>query len=68
MSSVYLSDLVTRVDFIICSGLGASDFMKRTTFLETPEAAFAKIADSAATLADFEGLPAHGLSVRVRQS
>ncbi len=50
------------------SGLGVGDFMKRTTFLETPQAAFAKIADSAATLADFEGLPAHGLSVRVRQS
>jgi histidinol dehydrogenase len=50
------------------SGLGVSDFMKRTTFLETPAQAFAKIADSAATLADFEGLPAHGLSVRVRQS
>jgi histidinol dehydrogenase len=50
------------------SGLAVSDFMKRTTFLETPAEAFAKIADSAATLADFEGLPAHGLSVRVRQS
>jgi histidinol dehydrogenase len=49
------------------SGLGVGDFMKRTTFLETSQTAFAKIADSAATLADFEGLPAHGLSVRVRQ-
>jgi histidinol dehydrogenase len=48
------------------SGLGVSDFMKRTTYLETPETAFTKIADSAATLADFEGLPAHALSVRVR--
>jgi histidinol dehydrogenase len=48
------------------SGLGVADFMKRTTFLETSKAAFAKIADSAATLADFEGLPAHALSVRVR--
>ncbi len=48
------------------SGLGVSDFMKRTTFLETPVEAFGKIAESAATLADFEGLPAHGLSVRVR--
>jgi histidinol dehydrogenase len=50
------------------SGLGVGDFMKRTTFLETSAQAFAKIADNAATLADFEGLPAHGLSVRVRQS
>jgi histidinol dehydrogenase len=50
------------------SGLGVADFMKRTTFLETPAAALGKIAETAATLADFEGLPAHALSVRVRQS
>jgi histidinol dehydrogenase len=50
------------------SGLGVADFMKRTTYLETSPAAFAKIADSAATLAEFEGLPAHALSVRVRNT
>ncbi len=48
------------------SGLGVSDFMKRTTFLDTPAESFGKIANSAATLANFEGLPAHALSVRVR--
>ena len=48
------------------SGLSVADYMKRTTFLETPAGAFAQIADSAATLADAEGLPAHALSVRIR--
>lgn len=50
------------------SGLGVTDFMKRTTFLECSAAALAAIGPAAATLADVEGLPAHAASVRLRLS
>lgn len=50
------------------SGLSVQSFMKRTTWLEAGEAGFSALAHSAATLADAEGLPAHALSVRIRQS
>lgn len=49
------------------SGLSVLDFMKRTSFLEVNEAAFAKIGPAAATLAHAEGLPAHALSVELRR-
>ena len=49
------------------SGLSVASFMKRTTWLEAGEAGFSALAQSAATLADAEGLPAHALSVRIRQ-
>lgn len=48
------------------SGLSVYDFLKRTTYLECPPAAFAAIGPAAATLADAEGLPAHAGSVRIR--
>ncbi len=48
------------------SGLGVTDFMKRTTFLDCGPAGLAAIGPAAATLADAEGLPAHAASVRVR--
>lgn len=48
-------------------GLSVHNFLKRTTWLEAGEAGFAALADAAATLADAEGLPAHALSVRIRQ-
>lgn len=49
------------------SGLSVADFMKRTTYLECSSDAFAALGPAAATLADAEGLPAHALSIRVRQ-
>lgn len=50
------------------SGLGVVDFMKRTSFLETPASAFAALGPTTARLADAEGLPAHALSIRTRLS
>jgi histidinol dehydrogenase len=50
------------------SGLSVADFMKRTTFLETPAKSFEQIAENVADLAKAEGLPAHALSVQVRQN
>jgi histidinol dehydrogenase len=48
-------------------GLGVHNFMKRTTWLEAGPSGFAALGEAAATLADAEGLPAHALSIRIRQ-
>ncbi len=48
------------------SGLGVTDFMKRTTFLDVGSAGLAAIGPAAATLAAHEGLPAHAASVTLR--
>ena len=48
------------------SGLGVSDFTKRTSVLELDEAALAAIGPAAVKLATAEGLPAHALSVAQR--
>ena len=48
------------------SGLSVLDFMKRTSFIQLDEAAFATIGPAAATLAHAEGLPAHANSVELR--
>ena len=48
------------------SGLGVTDFMKRTSFLGATPDAMRAIGPAAATLADAEGLPAHAASVRAR--
>ncbi len=48
------------------SGLGVTDFMKRTTFLGCDAAGLAAIGPAAVTLATAEGLPAHANSVRLR--
>jgi histidinol dehydrogenase len=50
------------------SGLGVTDFMKRTSFLSASDAAIRAIGPAAARLADAEGLPAHAASVRARLS
>ncbi|WP_374765134.1 histidinol dehydrogenase [Yunchengibacter salinarum] len=50
------------------SGLGVTDFMKRTTFVGCGASGAARIGDAAARLADAEGLGAHALSVRLRLS
>ncbi len=48
------------------SGLGVVDFMKRTTILGCSREALTALGESAATLADAEGLDAHARSIRVR--
>lgn len=50
------------------SGLGVLDFMKRTTMVHCDAEALAKIGHAAATLAEAEGLQAHGLSVLRRMN
>ena len=48
------------------SGLSVLDFMKRTTLARMTPGALAAIGPAAVTLADAEGLEAHGLSVAAR--
>jgi histidinol dehydrogenase len=48
------------------SGLGVTDFMKRTTIVGCDAASLSRIGPAAATLAHAEGLDAHALSVSVR--
>jgi histidinol dehydrogenase len=48
------------------SGLGVVDFMKRTTILGCTRAALTALGESAAALADAEGLDAHARSIRIR--
>ncbi len=48
------------------SGLGTMDFMKRTSLLGCPSGALAQLADATVTLAQSEGLEAHGRSVSIR--
>tara|TARA_B100001057_G_scaffold498720_1_gene606755 strand:+ start:1434 stop:2729 length:1296 start_codon:yes stop_codon:yes gene_type:complete len=48
------------------SGLGVTDFMKRTTMVGCNLDGFAAIAPSGVALADAEGLGAHALSMRLR--
>ena len=48
------------------SGLGVTDFMKRTTFLDCGPAGLAAIGPAAVALATAEGLPAHADSVARR--
>ncbi len=50
------------------SGLGVIDFMKRTTLLGCGPAGLAALGPAAMTLAEAEGLQAHGLSVQARLS
>ena len=48
------------------SGLGVSDFMKRTSYIGAGPNAIRAIGRAAARLADAEGLPAHAASIQVR--
>lgn len=48
------------------SGLSVLDFLKRTTLARLSPAALARIGPAAVTLANAEGLQAHGLSVAAR--
>ncbi len=49
-----------------CSGLGVTDFLKRTSVMGCDAAALAAIGPAAVTLAEAEGLDAHALSVALR--
>jgi histidinol dehydrogenase len=49
-------------------GLGVHNFLKRTTWLEAGAQGFAALSDATATLADAEGLSAHALAIRIRQT
>ena len=48
------------------SGLGVLDFMKRTSILGCTPGSLAELAGAAVTLAEIEGLAAHGRSVSIR--
>ena len=48
------------------SGLGVTDFMKRTSLVGCDAAGLARIGPAAVTLAEVEGLGAHALSIAVR--
>ena len=48
------------------SGLGVLDFVKRTSILGCTPGALAELADATVTLAETEGLQAHGKSVSIR--
>ena len=48
------------------SGLGVTDFMKRTSFLQLDETALAELGPATIALAQAEGLPAHARSVALR--
>lgn len=70
-----LGDYVTGSNHVLptsgaarfASGLSVLDFMKRTSVQRISEAGFRHLAGAAETLAACEGLPAHGLSVRIRR-
>lgn len=48
------------------SGLGVTDFMKRTSFLQLDAASLAQLGPATVALAEAEGLPAHASSVALR--
>lgn len=48
------------------SGLGVTDFMKRTSFLQLDAESLAKLGPATVALAEAEGLPAHAQSVALR--
>lgn len=71
-----LGDYVTGSNHVLptsgaarfASGLSVLDFMKRTSIQRISEEGFRHLARAAETLAEAEGLPAHGLSVSIRRS
>jgi histidinol dehydrogenase len=70
-----LGDYVTGSNHVLptsgaarfASGLSVLDFMKRTSIQRISESGFRYLARAAETLAETEGLPAHGLSVSIRR-
>ncbi|MGH7443298.1 MAG: histidinol dehydrogenase [Longimicrobiales bacterium] len=73
-SSVAFGDYMTGANHVLptarsaraYSGLGALDFLRFTTWQELDATAAAALARPTATLADAEGLPAHGAAARLR--
>ena len=50
------------------SGLGVLDFMKRNSIIEINRLSFNQFAKDVEKMADVEGLEAHKLSVKIRQT
>ena len=50
------------------SPLGVYDFIKRTSLIDASRSGFMKLAETVETLADIEGLEAHGNTIRVRKA
>jgi histidinol dehydrogenase len=59
--------LPTTQSAAFASGLSVHHFMKKTSLIHCTKAGFHALAPATATLADCEGLPAHALSVRIRE-
>lgn len=49
------------------SAVSVFDFLKRSTLAYVTPQGFTKLQETAITLADYEGFPAHGLAIRERQ-
>jgi histidinol dehydrogenase len=49
------------------SPLGVYDFIKRTSLLNSTKSGFMGLAETVETIADVEGLEAHGNTVRIRR-
>jgi histidinol dehydrogenase len=70
-----LGDYVTGSNHVLptsgaarfASGLSVLDFVKRTSVQRISEEGFRHLARTAETLAEAEGLPAHGLSISIRR-
>ncbi|MCY4035657.1 MAG: histidinol dehydrogenase [Hyphomicrobiales bacterium] len=58
--------LPTNASARFASGLSTLDFLKRTSLLQCPPEALAKLAPAAITLAQAEGLDAHAQAVKLR--
>ena len=58
--------LPTNATARFASGLSTLDFLKRTSLLQCPPEALAKLAPAAVTLAQAEGLDAHARAVKLR--
>lgn len=75
-SAVALGDYVAGSNHVLptagaarfCSSLGVSDFVRRRTIVTLSRRAVEAIGPAAVTLAEFEGLPLHAESVRVRSA
>jgi histidinol dehydrogenase len=75
-SSVAFGDYITGANHVLptagmaraCAGLSTLDFLRWTTYQELTPAAAAAYAGPTAVLAEAEGLPAHALAARLRQS
>jgi histidinol dehydrogenase len=59
--------LPTSASAKFSSGLSVFDFLKRISLISCDKNSFAKLAEATSNLAEYEGLQAHSLSVKVRK-